>query len=190
MPVAFLGGLAGQLYQQFAVTVAIAVTISGVSRADADPGPVRDSAQTRPQGTRICSDPFNRGFAWITDVYIKAPCAWRSATSGSALIAFVLVIAASAAAAHAIIPGSLVPVGGFGLLLRRDACCPTAPRSGAPARSAPRSQHTMAEYPAVEHVFVVNGFDLIGGGNKTNAAHHVHHAQALGPAQARAPRTW
>ena len=32
MPVAFLGGIAGQLYKQFAVTVAIAVVISGSSR--------------------------------------------------------------------------------------------------------------------------------------------------------------
>jgi len=31
-------------------------------------------------------------------------------------------------------------------------------------------QKTMIEHPSVEHVFVVNGFDLIGGGNKTNAA--------------------
>src|SRR5207247_6632917 len=30
VPVAFLGGLAGKLYQQFAVTVATAVTISGL----------------------------------------------------------------------------------------------------------------------------------------------------------------
>jgi multidrug efflux pump subunit AcrB len=30
VPVAFLGGIAGKLYQQFAVTVAIAVVISGV----------------------------------------------------------------------------------------------------------------------------------------------------------------
>jgi len=31
-------------------------------------------------------------------------------------------------------------------------------------------QKVLAENPAVDHVFVINGFDLIGGGNKTNAA--------------------
>ncbi len=45
VPVAFLGGLAGKLYQQFAVTVATAVTISGLDRADADAGAVRAAAQ-------------------------------------------------------------------------------------------------------------------------------------------------
>ena len=30
VPVAFLGGIAGQLYKQFAVTVAVAVVLSGV----------------------------------------------------------------------------------------------------------------------------------------------------------------
>jgi multidrug efflux pump subunit AcrB len=30
VPVAFLGGIAGKLYQQFAVTVAVAVVISGI----------------------------------------------------------------------------------------------------------------------------------------------------------------
>ncbi len=31
-------------------------------------------------------------------------------------------------------------------------------------------QKMVAENPAVDHMFVVTGFDLIGGGNKTNAA--------------------
>ena len=31
-------------------------------------------------------------------------------------------------------------------------------------------QKILTEHPAVEHVFMINGFDLIGGGNKTSSA--------------------
>ncbi len=36
VPVSFLGGLAGELYRQFAVTIAVSVVISGIVALDPD----------------------------------------------------------------------------------------------------------------------------------------------------------
>ena len=165
VPVAFLGGLAGQLYKQFAVTVATAVTISGVLALTLTPALC--AILLKPSHEARLFHPFNVVFAWITAKYTKGVNrvihhVWLS------LAAFVLVIAAAAGLLK-IIPGSLVPVEDsgyfYGAIVLPDGA--SLGRTGAVGASI---QHTMVEHPSVEHVFVVNGFDLIGGGNKTNAA--------------------
>ncbi len=166
VPVAFLGGLAGQLYKQFAVTVATAVTISGVTALTLTPALCAILLKPAHKEPHLFH-PFNVAFAWITNVYVKGV---RLAIGHVwlALIAFVLVIAASAALLR-IIPGSLVPMEDsgyfYGAIVLPDGA--SLGRTGALGAAV---QHTMDEYPSVEHVFVVNGFDLIGGGNKTNSA--------------------
>ena len=55
VPVAFMGGIAGELYRQFAVTVAVAVTISGVVALTLDACPVRHPAKAHAWGVGILS---------------------------------------------------------------------------------------------------------------------------------------
>ena len=166
VPVAFLGGLAGQLYKQFAVTVATAVTISGITALTLTPALCAILLKPAHKEPHLFH-PFNVAFAWITNVYVKGV---RLAIGHVwlALIAFALVIAASAALLR-IIPGSLVPMEDsgyfYGAVVLPDGA--SLGRTGALGAAV---QHTMDEDPSVEHVFVVNGFDLIGGGNKTNSA--------------------
>ena len=166
VPVAFLGGLAGQLYKQFAVTVATAVSISGVIALTLTPALCAILLKPAHKEPHLFH-PFNVAFTWITAVYIRGvrlaiAHVWLS------LIAFALVIAASAGLLR-IIPGSLVPsedVGYFyGAIVLPDGA--SLGRTGAVGSSV---QRTMMQHPSVDHVFVVNGFDLIGGGNKTSAA--------------------
>ena len=166
VPVAFLGGLAGQLYKQFAVTVATAVTISGLIALTLTPALCAILLKPTHEEPRLFH-PFNVAFAWLTNVYIKGVRlaighVWLSA------IAFLLVVAASVGLLR-IIPGSLVPIEDvgyfYGAVVLPDGA--SLGRTGAVGASI---QKTMVEHPAVEHVFVVNGFDLIGGGNKTSAA--------------------
>jgi multidrug efflux pump subunit AcrB len=67
IPVAFLGGIAGQLYRQFAVTVTVAVVLSGVVALTLTPALcallLKPGTMTR---SRLFK-PFNRGFGWVTD---------------------------------------------------------------------------------------------------------------------------
>jgi hydrophobe/amphiphile efflux-1 (HAE1) family protein len=166
VPVAFLGGLAGQLYKQFAVTVATAVTISGFLALTLTPALCAILLKPAHHEARLFH-PFNVAFTWITKVYVMGVRlvighVWLS------LIAFALVIAACAGLLR-VIPGSLVPsedVGYFyGAIVLPDGA--SLGRTGAVGASI---QQTMTQHPSVDHVFVVNGFDLIGGGNKTSAA--------------------
>ena len=48
IPAAFLPGTTGQLYKQFAITIVISVSVSGLHRAHADAGDVRGAPQAQP----------------------------------------------------------------------------------------------------------------------------------------------
>src|SRR3989442_5778604 len=63
IPVAFLGGIAGQLYRQFAVTLTFAVVISGFSTLTLSPALCAILMKKGDHHSRVF-EPFNRGFAW------------------------------------------------------------------------------------------------------------------------------
>jgi hydrophobe/amphiphile efflux-1 (HAE1) family protein len=166
VPVAFLGGLAGQLYKQFAVTVATAVTISGLLALTLTPALCALLLKPAHHEARAFH-PFNVAFAWLTARYTKGVN--RVIHHGwLALIAFALVIAAAAWLLK-IIPGSLVPIEDSGYFYGAIVL-PDGASLGRTGKLGAEVQQTMVREPSVEHVFVVNGFDLIGGGNKTNSA--------------------
>ena len=67
IPVSFLGGLAGELYRQFAVTIAVSVVIAGiVALTPALAALLLEQEHKEPASLfRV----LNRGFAWLTFRY-------------------------------------------------------------------------------------------------------------------------
>ena len=166
IPVAFLGGLAGKLYQQFAVTVTTAVVISGIVALTLTPA-MCALLLKRSHGESLLFRPFNRGFTALVSVYTQG-VRWAANHVAISLGAFALVIAATAGLLRTV-PGSLVPLEDqgylFGAVVLPDGA--TLSRTG---KVGSAMQKALTEHPAVEHVFMINGFDLIGGGNKTSSA--------------------
>ena len=68
VPVAFMGGIAGELYRQFAVTVAVAVTISGVVALTLTPA-LCAILLKQTHGESAFFRAFNKGFGRLTDFY-------------------------------------------------------------------------------------------------------------------------
>src|SRR5678809_1018358 len=69
IPAAFLGGIAGQLYRQFAVTLTFAVVISGFTALTLTPALCAILMKRGDHHARIFN-PFNRGFAWLTGRFL------------------------------------------------------------------------------------------------------------------------
>src|ERR1700676_1972027 len=73
IPVAFLGGISGQLYRQFALTIAASVLISAFSALSLSPALstllLRPRKSNRGWLARLF-DRFNRGFDWVTHKYL------------------------------------------------------------------------------------------------------------------------
>ncbi len=165
VPIAFLGGIAGKLYQQFAVTVAVSVVISGVVALTLTPALCALLLKPRQQVPAVFR-PFNRLFARITNTYLwTVDKTLRHPILGA--LVFLAVIAAGAVLIRAV-PGSFVPPEDQGYLIGSlqlpDGA--TLPRT---AKVGGEFRDFILKNPNVEHVFLIGGFDLIGGSNKTNA---------------------
>ena len=76
VPIAFLGGLTGELYRQFAVTISISVVISGVVALTLSPAlcalilkphvaPTGFFAVVQPHGSTRVVDRYTHGVAWL-----------------------------------------------------------------------------------------------------------------------------
>lgn len=109
IPVAFLGGLAGQMYKQFAITIAISVTLSGIVALTLTPALC--SLMLKPHGADYKPlKPFaifDAAFLKFTDWYLYV-VKW---ITYNGLKAMVLVVAMCVAIWYLfkIVPGGLVP---------------------------------------------------------------------------------
>jgi len=167
VPVAFLGGIAGEMYRQFAVTVAVAVVISGVVALTLTPALCAVLLKSAHENESAFFRAFNRGFARFTNFY--------TATVNLTLhhkiigtIVFVAIIALVTVLLRTI-PGSFVPPEDQGYVISA-VIMPDGATLSRTSTTTENVRSVIAKDPAVAHQFAVNGFDLIGGGNKTSAA--------------------
>ncbi len=170
IPVAFLGGIAGQLYRQFAVTVTIAVILSGVVALTLTPAlcaiMLKPGDHTGGRLDRLFI-PFNRGFTWLTQHFLGAVdivLLKRRAALGVfvALLALVALLLWR-------IPGSFAPPEDQGYIISA-VILPDGATLERTSRSTEQLRGMMHGNQAIENIFIVNGFDLIGGGSKSSAA--------------------
>jgi HAE1 family hydrophobic/amphiphilic exporter-1/multidrug efflux pump len=165
IPVAFLGGIAGQLYKQFAVTVAVAVVLSGVVALTLTPALCALLLKAQHTEHKLFA-PFNRMFERLTNNYVRTVSFTLKHGIVGALI-FVAVIGISTLFFR-VIPGSFVPSEDQGYLISA-LMLPDGATLKRTAATGEGMRQMIAADPAVKHTFVVSGFDLIGGGNKPNA---------------------
>src|SRR5437588_1535562 len=166
IPVAFLGGIAGQLYRQFAVTLTFAVVISGFIALTLTPALCAILMKKDDHHSRVF-EPFNRGFAWVTRTFldlVQLALKHRIAS----VLAFLGVVGL-AAGLFLWVPGSFVPAEDQGYLFATVQLPDGATLERTRKMSAELGK-LIGEQPAVQNVFAISGFDLIGGGNRTNAA--------------------
>jgi HAE1 family hydrophobic/amphiphilic exporter-1/multidrug efflux pump len=166
VPVAFMGGIAGELYRQFAVTVAVAVVISGIVALTLTPALCAIILKTT-HGESAFFRAFNKGFRRLTDFYTDTV----SLTLRHTIIGTFAFAAIVGLAAYLIktVPDSFVPPEDQGYVVAAT-ILPDGATLARTTKTAEAVRAAIAEDPAVSHQFVVNGFDLIGGGNKTSSA--------------------
>jgi hydrophobe/amphiphile efflux-1 (HAE1) family protein len=167
VPIAFLGGLTGELYRQFAITISIAVAISGVVALTLTPSlcvMMLKREQRRP-GRFFTA--FNDWFARITHRYTSGVI-FMIRRGALALLLFggmVLI----AAGLWRITPGSLVPDEDQGFYIAAVIL-----PDGASLQRTDKVVNEVVEIlksnPVNEDVVAFTGFDFLGGGFRNNAA--------------------
>ena len=165
VPVAFLGGIAGVLYQQFAATVAVAVVISGIVALTLTPALCALLLKPSHKESTLFA-PFNRGFSLLTRGYTSAvEVIMRHSMVG---VGVLLLVTALLLVLFRLVPGSFVPGEDQGvvisaLMLPDNASLQRTNASGA------QLGKMFASNPATNHVFVIGGRDIIGGSDKSNS---------------------
>jgi multidrug efflux pump len=159
IPIAFLGGLTGELYRQFAVTISIAVIISGFVALTLTPA-LCSIVLKKSEGPNRWFGWFNRGFARITDRY-ESGVAWMIRRGAIALAMFVGMVLVTGAMWRST-PGSLVPDEDQGwyfapVILPDGATLARTDKMVEEVSAAIRSN------PYNEHVMAFTGFDFAGG---------------------------
>ena len=167
IPVAFLGGIAGQLYKQFAVTVAVAVVLSGVVALTLTPALCALVLKEHSGHESKYFRWFNKGFGFLSGTYlafVKRGLGHRIVTL--LLFAAVLVIVGLLFWRT---PGSLVPPEDQGYIISSVQLPDGASLKRTESTTA-QLREMVKSNEAIKAMFVINGFDFIAGGNKTNAA--------------------
>ncbi len=167
IPVAFQGGIAGQLYRQFAITIAIAVVISGVVALTLTPALCALILKDAHEQENRFFKKFNSGFSRFTNFYTKIVDTTLhhriigAIAFGGFVIAMILLFRT--------VPGSLVPPEDQGYIITVVVMPDNATLSRT-TKTTEAIRAKVAEDPAVASEFAINGFEVLTGANKTNAA--------------------
>ena len=166
VPVAFQGGIAGELYRQFAVTVAIAVVISGVVALTLTPA-LCAMILKKSHGENAFFRKFNKGFGGLTKFYTDTV----NLTLHHKIIGAIVFagIIGAVVLLFKVVPGGFVPAEDQGYVVT-VVVMPDGATLGRTVKTTENIRKEIAKDPAVAHEFAVNGFELLTGANKTNAA--------------------
>jgi multidrug efflux pump len=165
IPVSFLGGLAGELYRQFAVTIAVSVVISGVVALTLTPALAALLLKQHEQEPARPFRVFNRGFDWLTDRYGAVVSFFlRRRLLSLAVVALMLGITALL---FFRVPGSLLPQEDQGYVLMVTQLPPAASLSRTRRVSAITSE-AIKDMPEVQGVVSLSGFDILSSAQRTN----------------------
>ncbi len=167
VPVAFLGGLAGQLYRQFAITVAISVAISGLVALTLAPALCALLLKPGHGEKKGFFGLFNRWFERGTNRFVTSVrFLLRRPVLGAVFFAAFLVATWGLFRA---VPTSLVPLEDQGFFIVAT-LLPDGATLQRTHQVAVRIEEMLLADPAVENVASINGFDFIGGGSNSSVS--------------------
>jgi HAE1 family hydrophobic/amphiphilic exporter-1/multidrug efflux pump len=167
IPIAFLGGLTGELYRQFAITISIAVVISGIVALTLTPSLcVLILKREHKQPGRFFNW-FNNWFGGLRNRYVGGVI-WmiRRGAIGAILFIGMVVIAAGL---WRLTPGSLVPDEDQGFFISA-VILPDGATLQRTDKVVNEVVQILQSNPNNEDVVAFTGFDFIGGGFRNNAA--------------------
>ncbi len=167
VPIAFLGGLTGELYRQFAVTISIAVVISGIVALTLTPSLCVLILKRQHGNPGRFFTWFNNWFARMTGRYVDG-VTWMLRRGLIALLLFVGMVALTFGLWRAT-PGSLVPDEDQGYYIAAVFL-----PDGATLQRTDKVVNEVVEIiksnPANETAIAFTGMDFLGGGFRNSAA--------------------
>jgi hydrophobe/amphiphile efflux-1 (HAE1) family protein len=169
VPVAFLGGITGELYRQFELTLSVSVMLSAVVALTLTPALCRLILKPRSPSRGLLErllDGFNRRFEKGADVYTRS-VGVLIRHSALALICLAL-LSAGAFGLMRILPSGFVPAEDQGLVLASISLPDGASveRTDAVMR---RAERFLARIPAVQNVITLGSMSILTGTSNSSS---------------------
>lgn len=166
VPVAFMGGLTGVMYKQFAITIAVSVVISGLVALTLTPALCVLLLKKQERPTHGFFYKFDTWFDKLTARYGKL-VGWfiRKAAVAGILIA---VLFAATLGLFKIVPGSLLPTEDQGIIMVASQLDPGASLSMSD-KTSQQMEDLLLSIPEVEKEMTFAGFDMLTGAQKNNS---------------------
>ncbi|MCL5255471.1 MAG: multidrug efflux RND transporter permease subunit [Gammaproteobacteria bacterium] len=165
IPVAFLGGLAGVMYQQFALTIAVSVILSGFVALTLSPALCAQILKEKPSAPPVILQKFNVLFDRMTQRYTDGVRFMLKRTAMASAI-FVAVLL-SAWGAFSLLPSGLVPDEDQGYVLVSHRLPEGASLDRTSAFSLDWNAE-LREMDGVANTLTFMGYDMVNGGRKQN----------------------
>ena len=167
VPIAFLGGLSGELYRQFAATISIAVVISGFVALTLTPSLCVMILRRGHHAPGHFFSAFNGWFARMTGHYVSG-VGFMVRRAGIGLLLFAGMVAVTAGLWR-LTPGSLVPEEDQGFYIAA-VILPDGASLERTDRVVAQVIDVVKSNPNNLDVVAFTGFDFLGGGFRNNAA--------------------
>ena len=165
VPIAFLGGLIGEMYRQFAVTIAVSVAISGFVALTLTPALCASVLRREDVVSHGVLERFNLWFARMTGKYASGVrYLLRHTTLALALVAVML---AATFALFRAVPAALAPKEDQGYIMVIPILQDAASLQRTEAVNRKITEALLAN-PAVEQVMTFSGLDVLTFTNRTN----------------------
>jgi multidrug efflux pump len=165
VPVAFLGGMTGMLYKQFAVTVAISVVFSGIVALTLSPALAAILLKPQHGEKNRFFKWFDAGFEKVTNGYAKGVS--RFIARPKLPILTFLALCLGAGFLFKTVPAAFVPQEDQGYIFV-PYFLPDAASLDRTSAVGARTADFMQKHPAVANVSQINGYSLIDGQYKTS----------------------
>ncbi|OJS99147.1 efflux RND transporter permease subunit [Marinobacter nauticus] len=164
-PVAFLGGLSGELYRQFAITIAVSVVISGIVALTLTPAMC--ALLLGHEGKQLAVFRwFDAGFDKLTNGF-SAVVDWLLRHAVIGVLLFAAMLGGTAFLLNKM-PSGLVPQEDQGFVLAAYSLPPTSALSRT-ADTRDQLVEQMMQLPEVKDVVAFAGFDIISSALRTNS---------------------
>ena len=167
LPTAFLGGMTGTLYKQFAVTIAISMVLSGVVALTLSPALAARILKPKQGEKKGFFKWFEQGFNRLTDGYVSG-VRWliNHRKIGMTLFAGVLAVVLLL---FKLVPGSFVPKEDQGYLFVGNVL-PDAASLERTIAVSDRAVQLAQSNPAMGDITQIDGFSLMDGSVMSNAS--------------------
>jgi hydrophobe/amphiphile efflux-1 (HAE1) family protein len=167
VPVAFIPGVAGRLYNQFALTVAISVGVSAFNSLTLSPALAAAFLTHRPQTNFFLFRWFNAGFEWLSHAYAQIVRGLIAVRWG-----MLMLFAAGLAATFVIwqrIPSTFLPVEdqGYFFVVIQLPDGASLERTDAVAKQI---RGMLREQPGVDNVISISGLNFLTNASQSNSA--------------------